>query len=48
MRVPIVEAYSKELQPVHPEKDDDFFQPIRRKNLTVTPKIKNLPKMRIN
>ena len=46
LRVPIVEASPDELQPVHLAKKHYFFQPIRSKNLTVTPKIGKLPKMR--
>ena len=45
LRVTIVETYPQELQPVHPEKPDIYFQPSR--NLAVTPKIGKLPKMRI-
>ena len=45
MRVTIIEAYPYELQPMNPEKKE-FFQPIRSQDLTVTPKIEKLPKMR--
>ena len=47
LRVPIVEAYSEELQPLNPEKIDHFFRPIRSKDLTVTPKNEKCPKMKI-
>ena len=43
LKVPFVEAYPDELQPVNQEKKR-YFQPIRSQDLTVTPKIENLPK----
>ena len=46
LRVPIAEAHPEELQPVHTGKTQ-YFQPIRSKNLTVSPKIEIFPKMRI-
>ena len=45
LRVPIVEAYPDEPQPVNPSKNR-FFQPIRSQDLTVTPKIEEYPNMR--
>ena len=45
LRMTILEAYPEELQPVHPKKTIIIFQP--SKHLPVTPKMGNLPKMRI-
>ena len=44
LRVPIVKAYSDELQPVNQSKKL-FFQTIRGQDLIVTPKIERLPKI---
>ena len=45
LRVSIVDVHPYELQPVNPT-NFILFQPIRSQDLTVTPKIEKLPKMK--